>query len=110
MALASFSIAGLFVALLWGVSARFRPRFAAAARVPMQWGFDGKPTWYASPKLALAFTPLLGTAALILIAVLSSFATPSSGQRSSLAVLTLVGALFVGIHFLHLRFAKRQTL
>ena len=107
MMLASFSVVAIFAALLWGVSAQFRHRFAGASRVPMQWGIDGKPTWYARPRLALSFTPLLGTGALIFVASLSAFATPSSGQLGSLAVLVVIGVTFVAVHVIHLRIAAR---
>lgn len=36
------------------------------ARLPMQWGMDGKPTWYAPRGIALAFIPVLG---LIVLAI-----------------------------------------
>jgi hypothetical protein len=31
----------------------------SAEGIPMQWGVDGKPTWYAPPAIAMAFLPIL---------------------------------------------------
>jgi hypothetical protein len=37
-------------------------RFAGVARLPMQWGLNGRPTWTAPRGFALAFIPALSVA------------------------------------------------
>ena len=49
LALAVFVLALIVIA---GASLYFGPRIATS-KIPMQWGFDGKPTWYAARTVGL---------------------------------------------------------
>jgi hypothetical protein len=46
-------------------------RSVTIERVPMQWDFKGRPTWYAAKLVALAFPVVLGA---ILVAIVSATA------------------------------------
>jgi hypothetical protein len=50
--LAADYVFGASVAFVIGCSLYFRPRIRSD-RIAMQWGLDGKPTWYAPKWLAL---------------------------------------------------------
>lgn len=42
-------------------------RRVTAARVPMQWGFDGKPTWFAWRRVGIWSPVAIGAGVLILV-------------------------------------------
>ena len=60
----------------------------AVPTLPMQWGLNGQPTWYAPRAVALGFVPAL--AVFVMVAV--SFGTKANGAQQQ--------ALFVAILFL----------
>ena len=64
------------------------------ARVPMQWGFDGKPTWYASPAVALAFLPIISALVLMVIYRSRSVDDVHDGKMIPAAL------IFLAIHLL----------
>lgn len=105
--LAAFVLAAALSALLWWVSVVFRPRFEGRERVVMQWSLTGKPNSWASPKVALALTPSVGTLTLIAIAGSTAFATPEEGRAEALLTLIGIGVLLLAIHAGHMWFAAR---
>lgn len=107
MAYIAFTFAAALSALLWSISAMFRPHFSGHDRVMMQWGFDKNHRSYAAPKMTLAFTPAIGTLVLFGIASLITFATPSKDQSATLPIIVVIGIVLVTIHALHMRFAAK---
>lgn len=105
---AVFALAAGFSALLWLISARFRPLLSGRDRVIMQWSLSGKPTNWAPPRVALAVTPAVGTLSLLLLAALTAFATPAEGQGPMALGVALIGLLLAAIHTAHLWFAARS--
>jgi hypothetical protein len=105
----AFALAALFSILLWTVSHLFRPRFAGRDRVVMQWFFDGTPTWTAPPRVALAFTPVLGTLMCFLTAGLVAFAVPEEERGAAVSAVAVIGLMFLAIHAAHLWFAARSS-
>lgn len=91
------------VALLAAMSVRADRVFRAERRLPMQWGLDGRATWSAPRKVALAFTPVLAAACLAAIVALTAFKAPRPGQEDLVVPVTILTAMiFVGVHALHL--------
>jgi hypothetical protein len=77
-------------------------RFPANARVPMQWGPGGKPTWTAPVWLAVSFTPVLAIIAFaVTLAIGGRAGSPMIGT-----LLSVQGVLFLVIHAAHLYFAR----
>ena len=93
------AVAGAFAAMIVLSIAAFLlvPR---GARVPMQWGVTGKPTWTLAPGFAVLFVPLFAAAVLAALSLLNSAA------RASLPSLAM---LFLLIHAVHLFFAVRYA-
>jgi len=109
MTIIAFALAAFFSLLLWTVSHLFQPRFAGPDRVVMQWFIDGTPTWTAPPRVALAFTPVLGTLMCFLTACLIAFAVPEEERRAAVPAVAIMGLIFVAIHAAHLWFAARSS-
>ena len=94
------------VAVLAWMSIAFSRRVAPGVRLPMQWGFDGRPTWYARRAVALAFTP--GLAAVIAVSIgLSAGWTGAPSAGALLGVVGLVGSGFLAAHAAHLYLLSR---
>jgi hypothetical protein len=108
MTIIAFALAALFSFLLWTVSHLFQRRFADRDRVVMAWAFGGTPTWIAPRRLALAFTPVLGTLMCFLTAALVAFATPEVERRAAIPAVAGMGLIFLAIHAAHLWFAARS--
>ena len=72
-------------------------RLAAHDRLPMQWGLNGRPNWYAPRRPALSLTPLLSGIGLLTGAVLILFSSgePNVGEPQVLGL--LVSLAVVGI-------------
>ena len=107
MTLAAIALAAAFSILLWWVSSLFRPRFEGRERVVMQWSLTGKPNSWASPKVALALTPTVGTLTLVGSAGFVAFATPGADRAEALLVMIPIGALLLAVHAGHMWFAAR---
>jgi len=107
MTLADVALAATFSILLWWVTALFRPRFEGRERVVMQWSLTGKPNSWASPKVALAVTPTVGTLTLAGSAGFVAFGTPGPDRAEALLVMIPMGALLLAIHAGHMWFAAR---
>lgn len=107
------SIAALFLAaacsaVLWLISARYAPRFEGRKHVAMNWSlFDRKPNSYASPRVALAVTPAIGTLSLLLVGGFVAFATPAEERLPALATILFAGAVLAAVHAAHMHFAAR---
>ncbi|MBN9505679.1 MAG: hypothetical protein J0I69_06590 [Altererythrobacter sp.] len=109
MAILAFALGALFSAPLWLVSRHFAPRFENCERVAMNWSLDGRPDYYASPRMALTLSPVIGTVALLLLAGGIAFATPLEDRIAALAVIPFAGLVFLGIHATHMHFAARAA-
>lgn len=115
MAIIAFTLAALLSGFLWVISGYYRPSFAGREKIVMQWGFNKKPSSYASPKVVLSLMPILGTITLFAIACLVVFATPEQDQGSALSIIGAIGpigpigAVFIIIHALHLYFAAKVS-
>jgi hypothetical protein len=72
--------------------------FPAGARVPMQWGLDGKPTWAAPKLIGVLFSPILSLLVL-------SFASANDPQKVT-SVLPMIAGAFLVFHVLHLVLAQ----
>ncbi|WP_313192178.1 hypothetical protein [Shinella zoogloeoides] len=84
------------MALMSGLAVR---RIAPGAeRLTMQWKRDGRPNWSLPRHAALAFTPVLATAMLALVAIRGG---------TAMAMLPLCAA-FIGAHALHLFLLARR--
>ena len=103
MTTVSILMASGFVVVLAAMSICSAKGWAPDQRLPMQWGFDGRPTWTAPRNLALSFTPILAALTLILTAM-ASFLGPLEGTdlRIFFAVLIGMGMSWIGLHALHL--------
>lgn len=93
----------LLVAVLAAMSVAFARRVPPGVRLPMQWGLDGRPTWYAPRALALAVTPLLAAGAIGLVAIFGAV----TDSQSPAWVMVVVDLAFLGAHGLHLALAGR---
>ncbi|KQO71604.1 hypothetical protein [Methylobacterium sp. Leaf89] len=56
----AYLIVAATVAVLTCLSWVASVRFSEASFLPMQWGIDGRPTWYAPKWMALSFGPMIG--------------------------------------------------
>lgn len=56
--------------------ARADRRFRHHAKLPMQWGLDRRPTWYAPRRTALIVTPILGGIGFLLMALITVTSPP----------------------------------
>lgn len=75
----------------------------------MQWSITGKPNSWASPRVALAGTPSVGTLTLLAMAGFVALGTPGEDRVEALWVIPPMGALFLGIHAGHMWFAARAA-
>ena len=92
------------VALLVGLSAIADRKLRRFNSLPMQWGLDGQPTWRAPRRLALSFTPALGT--VLMIAVAAKAAVTGWAFPAALAVaaaLLVAHCLYVALLYRTLR-------
>lgn len=96
-------IAVCFLALAV-TSWRFYTRAPAGSHPPMQWGFDGKPTWRAPRLVAALFTPTIAV-----IVVLTSLVRGIDAAAAQSAV-GFTALLFAIIHAAHAHFALRDVL
>jgi hypothetical protein len=87
------------------LSAAAALRLPVHARLPMQWGPGGKPTWTAPTWLAVSFTPVLA-------AIVYAATFVAAGAQLSPAIVTILavqGVVFLVIHAAHLFFAVRSV-
>ncbi len=89
--------------------ARANTRFRHLPRLPMQWGLDRQPTWYAPRQIALTVMPILfGTGLLtgVLSVVWAPEPVPASDIRAALLLLGL-GAVGLVLYALYLWLVTR---
>lgn len=97
-----FELIGATMGVLLALSGIGFSVFPSNARIPMQWGMDGKPTWYAPKVVGLLFTPVLALGVMSLTA---------QGMRMAPIpnhILVTIAASFLCLHVLHLCMAWRH--
>jgi hypothetical protein len=104
--LAADSVFWLAVALLVAANFYYGPRIRSA-RVPMQWGFDGKPTWHAPKTLALWGIVALALAVRLIIWAAMTYA-PNLVHSPEIGLL-LFSIIVMVTHFWMLRLAMRAN-
>jgi hypothetical protein len=96
-----------FVAVLAAMSWRAARGLPRETRLPMQWGFDGRPIWRAPRDVAFSFTPVLATLTLLPTAMVSLLGPlESADARRYFGVLIVMGLAWIGAHALHLRLVR----
>ena len=102
-------VAFMTEALLIALSIVAARRLKGHAKLPMQWQLDGRVTWMAPKRFALAFTPVLTVFVLAAIVALSLIVKPRSGQEWMMIPVTLfVGFTAVSVHAFHLWMMKKH--
>jgi hypothetical protein len=103
-------IAFIVVLTLVTMSIKANRRLKPADRLPVQWSFAGEVNGTAPRRFALAFTPVMAALSLCLVVTLVIFGSdPRSGHEGlATAVVLFVGAIFIGIHAMHLRLMARS--
>ena len=89
------TIVGATMAILLAMSAVAFIVFPQGARVPMQWGIAGKPTWFLPKWAAVLWSPVLACGVML-------FACVATGNKGADAMLTSIAAVIVFAHMLHL--------
>ena len=92
-------IATIAVLVVVAASILAHLRFPDADRLPMNWGLQGKPTWFAPRGVALAFTPAL---TILLVLIFSTWRAEAPGT------LVFVSLACVAAHFVHLWLIRRH--
>lgn len=101
--MAQFVIGLIATAILVGMSFVANGRFRNRVRLPMQWFLDGKVTWTAPRRFALAFIPALAIPIIWATVALTIFMHPRPGQEGfEIPVALFMGGIFVAVYFLHL--------
>ncbi len=104
---AYFGLVLLSMIVLIGLSLRANQSLPPSDKLPMQWGFDGRPTWSVSRKIALIFTPSL----YLMTALPIAFLLPlqwGPDVAAMLGALTFVAAGFVSAHIFHIWLIRRD--
>lgn len=94
------------VAFLIACNLRFGPRITSR-QIAMQWGFDGRPTWYASKAVGLWGMVAFALAVRLLIWVLSTYA-PSKVHGAEIGLL-LFSVIVSASHVLMIRKALQTS-
>lgn len=93
---AIFSLA-VYSALAGLMYVRADSRFRHHAKLPMQWGFNKQPNWYAPRQVALVLTPILSGIGFLSVAVIAvTLPGPLNGTTNHVVDL-LVGLGGVGL-------------
>jgi len=96
-------IAALAVAALVAMSLWANRRFKDEDRLPMQWSFSGAVNWTAPRAIALALTPVLATAILVVAVASTLVLEPRPGQEGyKVPAILFVAFVFIATHALHL--------
>jgi len=99
-------VTGVTVLALAAMSLAFARRTPAGMKLPMQWGFSGRPTWSALRGIALSFTPLLAAFTLTPFSLASLWVAPEERLTFRL-VLGAVSLGLIAAHALHLYLLRR---
>ena len=75
-------------------------RLAAHDRLPMQWGLNGRPNWYAPRRPALILTPLLSGVGLLFgaVLILSTSGEPHVAEPRVLGLLAALAVVGVAVY------------
>ena len=95
----SYAVCAALVLAVGFASAIAHRHLPQATHLPMQWGFDGRPTSFAPRSVALTFTPCLALCVVGVVAVLSS---------QAVARCVTVAMLFLVIHLAYLWMVHRH--
>ena len=107
MTMFALVLALAFVVVLAAMSWRFARGLPREMRLPMQWGFDGRPTWRAPRDVALSFTPVLAALTLLATALASLLGSlEGADAQRYFGVLIVMGLAWIGAHALHLRLVR----
>ena len=102
-------LADIIAVLAWcailALALGYRKRSTADVRWPMQWGFDGKPAWYAKRDLAVFFHPVFFG---FMLACFAARVGTAEAPQDWIAIRIITAGVFVLSCWLHLRFASRQ--
>ena len=103
MVILAFLLAAAAPAVMTLLSRRAMPRLAHRDRLPMQWDFDGRPTWHAPRLVALFFAPALATLCLAIPLILFSLLPAdvpeaTDGRRTLLFVVAVMGCAWIAAH------------
>ncbi|MDR6626775.1 hypothetical protein [Caulobacter segnis] len=80
-------------------------RVPKGVAVPMQWGFDGKPTWRAPKALGLLFIPVVSIAVLLSFTLTQATFTHDPTQAMIIFLVRATTAAILALaHLFHLRF------
>ncbi|RYE53154.1 MAG: hypothetical protein EOP20_13830 [Hyphomicrobiales bacterium] len=93
----------VFSLLLSAIAIWANAHFGSEERLPMQWWLDGRVTWTARRRLAVAFIPAISIPILLGFSVFLAYAQPRPGQKD-LVVPSLIalGLVFVAVQIFHL--------
>ena len=98
----------VFSLALCGIACWADARFRAEERLPMQWWVDGRVTWSAPRRIAVAFIPGLSTSMLVGLGVLLSYGRPRPGQEGLvIPSIIALGLIFLGAPLFHLWMVDR---
>jgi len=97
----------VIVLIMAAMSWRAEHRLRHAERLPMQWGLNGKPTWYAPRRIAVAFLPLLAACTFILLAVAQRTTEDGNGIATDNGRL-IFGLSLIAVHWFHLHLAEKE--
>ena len=94
------------VAFIVGCNLYYAPRIASD-RIAMQWGFDGKPTWYAPKAVGLWWIVAFALAVRLLIWAASTY-VPEKVHGAEIGL--LIGSVILVVsHLITLRAALRAN-
>jgi hypothetical protein len=96
----------LAIAFMVGCTLYFSPRIKSD-RMAMQWGFDGKPAWYAPKIVGLWLTVAIALAARMLIWAASTY-VPERVHGAEIGLL-LISIIMPVVHLVILRAAARAN-
>lgn len=99
-------VTGITVLVLAAMSLALARRVPAGTKLPMQWGFNGRPTWSAPRGIALAFTPLMAAFTLTPFSLASLWVDPDE-RLTFRIVLAAVSLGLIAAHALHLYLLAR---
>lgn len=79
---------------------RANSRFSHCAKLPMQWGLNRQPTWYAPRHVALIVTPILGGIGFLVAALIAATEPqpPSVTTDQVVGLLVGLGALGLAVY------------
>ena len=96
------------LAIMSSVSRQTFGRFLPTAKVPMQFGLKGIPTWRASPLMAVTVTPIIACGVWLLLLTLGQTAPEGSSTRIiMLGTRLFIAPLLCLVHLWHMRQALK---